>query len=44
MGLKQESKKACESLLREHLGHMSHVSLDLVQIELEIESDMDALV
>ena len=30
-------------LLREHLGHVSHVSLDLIQIELEIESDMDTL-
>ena len=28
-------------LLREHLGH---VSLDLVQIELDIESNMDTLV
>ena len=28
-------------LLREHVGH---VSLDLVQIELELESDMDTLV
>ena len=31
-------------LLREHLGPMGRVSLDLVQIELEIESDMDTLV
>ena len=31
-------------LLREHLGHVGHVSLDLVQIELQIESDMDTLV
>ena len=31
-------------LLREHLGHVGHVSLDLVKILLEIESDMDALV
>ena len=31
-------------LLREHLGHMGHLSLDLVQIELEIESNMDTLV
>ena len=30
-------------LLREHLGHMGHVSLDLVQIELEIESVLDAI-
>ena len=28
-------------LLREPLGHMGHASLDLVQIKLEIESDMD---
>ena len=27
----------------EHLGHVGHVSLDLVQIELETESDMDTL-
>ena len=31
-------------LMREHLGHLGHLSLDLVQIELEIESDMDTLV
>ena len=31
-------------LLREHLGHVGHVSLDLVQFELEIESDMDIVV
>ena len=31
-------------LLREHLSHMGHVSLDLVQFELEIESDMDIVV
>ena len=31
-------------LLREHLGHVGHVFLDLVQIELGIESDMDTLV
>ena len=31
-------------LLRERLGHVGHVSLDLVQFELEIESDMDTLV
>ena len=30
--------------MRDHLGHVGHVSLDLVQIELEIESDMDTLV
>ena len=28
----------------EHLGHVGHVSLDLVQFELEIEYDMDTLV
>ena len=28
----------------ERLGHVGHVSLDLVQFELEIESDMDTLV
>ena len=28
----------------EHLGHVGHVSLDLVQVELEIESDIDTLV
>ena len=27
----------------EHLGHVGHVSLDLVQIELEIESDRDRI-
>ena len=37
-------KETYESVLREHLGHVGHVSLDLVQIELEIESDMDTLV
>ena len=30
-------------LLRECLGHVGHVSLDLVQFGLEIESDLDAL-
>ena len=30
--------------MREHLGHLGHLSLDLVQIELEIESGMDTLV
>ena len=38
-------KEAYENrLLRERLGHVGHVSLDLVQFELEIESDMDTLV
>ena len=41
MGLKQELKEACELLLRECLGHVGHVSLDLVQFGLEIESDLD---
>ena len=31
-------------LLHEHLGLMGRVSLDLVQIELEIEYHMDTLV
>ena len=31
-------------LLRECLGRVGHVSLDLVQFELELESDMDTLV
>ena len=30
-------------LLREYLGRAGHVSLDLVQFGLEIESDLDAL-
>ena len=37
-------KEAYERLVREHLGHVGRVSLYLVQIELEIESDMDTLV
>ena len=31
-------------LLRECLGHVGHISLDLVQFGLEIESDLDTLV
>ena len=30
-------------LLREYLGRVGHASLDLVQFELEIESDLDEL-
>ena len=37
-------KRLVNRLLREHLGHVGHVSLDLVQFELEIESDMYTLV
>ena len=37
-------KKAHESAPVWALGHVGHVSLDLVQFELEIESDMDTLV
>ena len=37
-------KKLTNRLLLEHLGHVGRVSLDLVQIELEIDSDMDKLV
>ena len=31
-------------LLREHLGRVGHVSIGLVQFELEIESNMDMIV
>ena len=44
LGLKQELKKPWNRLLRECLGHVGHVSLDLVQFGLEIESDLDTLV
>ena len=37
-------KKAYESAPARAFGHVGHVSLDLVQIELEIKSDMDTLV
>ena len=30
-------------LLREHLSHVGHVSLDLVQIEFRLESVLDAI-
>ena len=49
MGRKQDELKAedwrrlVNRLLREYLGPMGRVSLDLVQIELEIESDRDKI-
>ena len=44
-GLKTEDwRRLVNRLLREHLGHVGHVSLDLVQFGLGIESDLDALV
>ena len=44
VGLEARIKKWLENrLLREYLGRAGHVSLDLVQFELEIESELDAL-
>ena len=43
LGLMKSLKKTYELAPHEHLGLMGRVSLDLVQIELEIESDMDTL-
>ena len=45
IGLKAGIKKRLVNrLLRECLGHVGHVCLDLVQFGLEIESDLDTLV
>ena len=44
VGLDEEIEEGLRIGSCEHLGHVGHVSLDLVQIELEIEYDMDTLV
>ena len=44
VGFKAGTKEGLNRLLRECLGRVGHVSFDLVQFGLGIESDLDALV